>query len=316
MPKKENIEALFDNIAPSYDKLNHILSLNIDKIWRRRAVRELLDGYAGRRDQSPDTVANVPQSGTCRVLDVACGTGDFAIAIAKKCGEGGKITGVDISENMLAIGRGKVAKAGFAEDGGADTIGGEQRCDGIAEDGGTDTIGREQRCDGIAEDGGADTTGGEQRCDGIAEDGGATVKKPRTTIDLQYGDCENLPFADGSFDRVSAAFGVRNFEHLSVGLKEMHRALTTGGKAVILELSIPQNKFVAKTYRLYFEHILPWIGKILSGDKPAYKYLPASVLNFPAPEKFCGMLREAGFTDVTHKAFNLGICRMYVGYRR
>ncbi len=232
MPKKENIEQLFDNIAPTYDKLNHLLSLNIDKSWRRKAVRRIVD------TREP-----------LRVLDVACGTGDFAIAIARKAAAGSVITGVDISEKMMEVGRRKISDLGLE-------------------------------------------------------------------ILLEQGDCEALKYADGSFDRVSAAFGVRNFEHIGIGLNEMHRVLATGGKAVILELSIPQNKLAASLYRIYFEHILPWIGKIVSGDKPAYKYLPASVLNFPAPEKFCGMLRASGFTDVRHKSLSLGICRMYIGCKK
>ncbi len=240
MPKKENIEALFDNIAPSYDKLNHILSLNIDKTWRRRAVREILEGRGGQRGLN--------------ILDVACGTGDMAIEIAhqmRKSHTEGRITGVDLSENMMSVGREKISKAGFSD-----------------------------------------------------------------LTALQQGDCEALKYSDGSFDRVTAAFGVRNFEHIDVGLGEMHRVLAAGGKVVILELSIPRNKFAASLYRVDFEHILPWIGKIVSGDKPAYKYLPASVLNFPCPEKFCEMLHAAGFTEVRHKTLSLGICQMYVGYKR
>ncbi len=256
MPKKENIEALFDNIAPSYDKLNHILSLNIDKTWRRRAVREILGGRGSQRGHNGATTGDVPQNGTSplRVLDVACGTGDMAIEIARQMRKSrteGHVTGVDLSENMMSVGREKISKTGFSD---------------------------------------------------------LTV--------LQQGDCEELNYADGGFDRVTAAFGVRNFEHIDVGVGEMHRVLSAGGKVVILELSIPRNKLAASLYRVYFEHILPWIGKIVSGDKPAYKYLPASVLNFPAPEKFCEMLRSAGFTEVRHKSLSLGICQMYVGYKR
>ncbi len=258
MPKKENIEALFDNIAPSYDKLNHLLSLNIDRTWRRRAAREILDGRneERKRSSSVTATADVPQNGTSRlrVLDLACGTGDMAIEIArqmKRGGVDGTIIGIDLSENMMSVGREKISRAGFSD-----------------------------------------------------------------LTSLLQGDCENLPYAEGSFDRVTAAFGVRNFEHIELGLSEMRRVLAKGGKVVILELSIPQNKAAARLYRIYFEHILPRVGKIISGDKPAYKYLPASVLNFPAPEKFCGMLRAAGFTEVHHRALSLGICRMYIGCKK
>ena len=228
MAKKEKIEKLFDKIAPDYDKLNHILSLNIDKGWRSKAVREIID---------KDTPLNI--------LDVACGTGDFTIEIAKKAAAGSKMTGIDLSEGMMSIGREKLAAAGIE----------------------------------------------------------AT---------LEQGDCEALKYSEGTFDRISVGFGVRNFENLPTGLKEMHRVLKPGGKLVILELSVPSNAFIRWCYKLYFLKILPVIGGLISGERGAYEYLPASVLHFPAPDKFQAMLREAGFADVKHKALTLGICRMYI----
>ena len=131
--------------------------------------------------------------------------------------------------------------------------------------------------------------------------------------ELLVGDCEALPYEDGSFERVSVGFGVRNFEHLELGLSEMHRVLTPGGKLVILELSVPSNSFVRWCYKLYFLKILPAIGGLISGERGAYEYLPASVLRFPAPDKFVAMMKTAGFASVEHKAFTLGICRMYIG---
>lgn len=231
MAKKEKIKSLFDNIAPDYDKLNHILSLNIDKGWRRKAVKEIADSA------KPLTV-----------LDVACGTGDFTIEIARKAAEGSSIIGIDLSEGMMKVGREKLKAAGI------------------------------------------DAT-------------------------LEYGDCEALTYPGSSFDRVSVGFGVRNFEHLEIGLKEMYRVLKPGGKLVILELSVPTNPVIRWCYKLYFLKILPAIGGWVSGNRGAYKYLPASVLHFPAPDKFIPMLKEAGFGDVRHKAFTLGICRMYVGIK-
>ncbi len=231
MAKKEGIRTLFDRIAPEYDRLNHILSLNIDKGWRRKAVRETVDA---------DTPLNV--------LDVACGTGDFTIEIAQKAPQGSRVTGIDLSEGMMSVGREKIRQAGV-----------------------------------------------------IAE--------------MVQGDCESLPFEDGSFDRVSAAFGVRNFEHLDVGLSEMHRVLKTGGKLVVLELSVPSNSFIRWCYCLYFQKVLPVIGGWISGNRGAYEYLPESVLRFPSPEKFMKMMEDAGFAEVSHRSFTLGICRMYVGVR-
>lgn len=229
MPSKEGIKNLFDNIAPEYDRLNHVLSLDIDKIWRRRAVKELADS------QEP-----------LNILDVASGTGDFAIAIAKKAAKGSRVTGIDISEGMLAIGREKVTKCGLAE-----------------------------------------------------------------TITLEYGDSEKIPYAEETFDRVSAAFGVRNFEHMDTGLAEMRRVLKKGGAITILELSEPQNKIARWFYRLYSTNILPKIGGKVSGNRGAYEYLPASVQRFPKPARFKEMMSEAGFRNIRHKAFTFGICRMY-----
>lgn len=231
MAKKDKIKSLFDNIAPDYDKLNHILSLNIDKGWRRKAVREIVD-----------------TNEVLTVLDVACGTGDFTIEIARKAAANSRVIGIDLSEGMMKVGRDKIAAA-------------------------------------------------------------------NVNAVLEYGDCEALTYADDTFDRISVGFGVRNFEHLAVGLGEMCRVLKPGGKLVILELSIPSNPLIRWFYKLYFLNILPAIGGMVSGNRSAYEYLPASVLHFPAPDKFIPMLREAGFAEVKHKAFTFGVCRMYVGIK-
>jgi demethylmenaquinone methyltransferase/2-methoxy-6-polyprenyl-1,4-benzoquinol methylase len=229
MAKKEGIRKLFDNIAPDYDRLNHILSLNIDKGWRKKAVRE---------------IADVDKS--LKVLDVACGTADFTIEIAKKIAPESEVTGVDISEGMMAIGREKIKKAGVS-------------------------------------------------------------------ADLSVADCEALPYQDNTFDRISVGFGVRNFENLEIGLSEMFRVLVPGGKLVILELSIPSNAFIRWCYKLYFLKILPTIGGLVSGNRGAYEYLPASVLRFPTPDKFVEMMKAAGFSPVEHTQMTFGICRMYIG---
>ena len=272
---------MFDSIAGDYDSLNHILSLDVDKIWRRRALKRIVDAPA-----------------PARVLDLACGTGDFSIAIAKALsrshkrvvtpieahvkasvkapveapakapveaqvtstgfvtgGSGksdsatkGHVTGVDLSEGMLAVMREKVGKAGLAD-----------------------------------------------------------------MISIEEGDGEALRFPDNTFDRVTIAFGIRNFEDRPKGLREMLRVLKPGGRLVILELSRPENKIIRWFYDLYFLHILPKIGGKVSGDKAAYAYLPASVAAFPGKKAFMATMREAGFRAVTHKAFTLGICRMYTG---
>lgn len=231
---------MFNSIAGDYDSLNHILSLDIDKIWRKKALKVIADAPA-----------------PVQVLDLACGTGDFSIAIAKALRKqalrqaqrpSGHVTGVDLSEGMLAVMREKVAKAGL---------------------------------------------------DGM--------------ISIEEGDGENLRFPDNTFDRVTIAFGIRNFEDRQKGLREMLRVLRPGGRLVILELSRPENRIIRWFYDLYFLHILPKIGGKVSGDKAAYAYLPASVAAFPGKKEFTATMRSAGFRSVTHKAFTLGICRMYTG---
>ena len=223
---------MFDNIAPTYDKLNHVLSMNVDKRWRRHALKEIVDG--------------TPQ----RVLDVACGTGDSTISIAKAAAEGSAVIGVDISAGMMAFVKAKADKAGVGD-----------------------------------------------------------------RIELQVADGEALPFGEGTFDRVTCAFGIRNFEHKEKGLEEFLRVLKPGGRAVILELSVPQNRLVRWAYDLYFAHLLPKVGGAVSGDKAAYRYLPASVHAFPSPQDFCRMLEAAGFRGVRFRTFSFGLCRMYVGER-
>ncbi len=235
-PDKKKIQGMFDGIAPDYDKLNHIMSLNIDKRWRRRALKEIL-----------------PKShyGTLRILDIACGTGDFSIAMARSLRDrkyDGLIDAADISEGMLSVMRGKVGESG---------------------------IGR--------------------------------------FISIKTGDGENLEYSDATFDRVTNAFGIRNFQNREKGLSEMLRVLKPGGKLVILELAIPQNSFVRSVYKLYFLHIMPFVGGLVSGDRKAYRYLPASVVAFPAPDAFCGTMKACGFTKVRHKSFTLGLCQMFVG---
>ena len=121
-----------------------------------------------------------------------------------------------------------------------------------------------------------------------------------------------MSFADSSFDCVTCSFGIRNFEHKEKGLAEFRRVLRPGGKLVILELSVPQNKVLRRLYDIYFLHILPWIGGLISGEKAAYRYLPASVHNFPAPDAFAIMLSEAGFSSVRYRTLSLGLCRLYI----
>ena len=283
MPKKEKIQQMFDGIAGDYDRLNHIMSLGIDRSWRRRAIKEIVrkapalsaSASADTGAKSDPEAAQRPASGTARqtaqsanstavqsasgivghpaaqeILDIACGTGDFSIAIARAMAPGSRVTGLDLSEGMLAVMRAKLAASGL-------------------------------------------------------EDRVACVQ----------GDSEALPYADAAFDCVTIAFGIRNFEHRETALREILRVLKPGGKLVILELSVPSNPVIRWFYKLYFTGLLPIIGGKISGNKAAYRYLPASVLNFPGRDEWMATMRACGYAGVRHKAFTLGICRMYIGLK-
>ena len=230
-PRTLDTERLFNSIAPTYDSLNHWLSLGVDKSWRRRSLRWIVDPSA-------------PQ----QILDIACGTGDYSIAIARRAHPDTVVTGVDLTEAMLQVMRSKVEKAGLA--------------------------GR---------------------------------------IVAEQGNAEAMRFADNRFDRATIAFGIRNFEHREQALREILRVLKPGGRLVILELSVPSNPLLRWCYNLYFTRLLPAIGGMVSGDKAAYRYLPASVLSFPNKREWMETMRRCGFRNVSHRAYTLGICRLYIG---
>ena len=140
------------------------------------------------------------------------------------------------------------------------------------------------------------------------------VQNLDSVITLQVEDCENLSFDDNTFDAAFIAFGIRNFEDRRNGLRELRRVLKPNGHLLILELSVPQNKILLSLYKLYFLHILPFIGKKISGDSMAYTYLPQSVMNFPKPKEFMEMMKECGYRNVRQKALTFGLCRMYEGF--
>ena len=228
MAKKEVVEGIFNDIAPKYDLLNHLLSLNIDKGWRRKAMR------------------CVEEDGKGHLLDVACGTGDFSIAA---CRAGVRqVTGIDISANMVNIGRKKVAEVGLAGQ-----------------------------------------------------------------IDLMSGDSEAMEFGDNTFDTVTVAFGVRNFEHLEQGLREMYRVLRPGGKVIILEFSMPEHFPMKQLYKFYFRRVLPVVGGWVSGNRGAYTYLPESVMKFPQGRAFLDIMARCGFQGAARHKLTFGIASLYTG---
>ena len=226
LSKKQQVAQMFDNIAKRYDFLNRFLSVGIDIYWRKKTIDQL-------KNNKPLTI-----------LDIATGTGDLAIESVRL--DPKQITGVDISEQMLEIGRDKIQK-----------------------------------------------------------------KNLNKIIQLRYGDSENLPFENNSFDAITCAFGVRNFENLEKGLQEMYRVLKNGGKVVILEFSKPQQFPVKQLYTFYFNSVLPVIGKLISKDISAYTYLPESVNMFPDGKTFLNCLKSVGFSNPIQKSLSFGIASIY-----
>ena len=288
---------MFDSIAGDYDSLNHILSLDVDKIWRRRALKRIVDAPA-----------------PARVLDLACGTGDFSIAIAKALSRSHKRVGTPIEAHVKAPAKAPVkapveapveapAKAPVEAPAKVPVEAQVTSTGFVTGDSGRSDLMTKGHVTGV------------DLSEGMLAVMREKVGKAGLTemISIEEGDGENLRFPDNTFDRVTIAFGIRNFEDRPKGLREMLRVLKPGGRLVILELSRPENKIIRWFYDLYFLHILPKIGGKVSGDKAAYAYLPASVAAFPGKKEFTATMREAGFRTVTHKAFTLGICRMYTG---
>ena len=134
-------------------------------------------------------------------------------------------------------------------------------------------------------------------------------------ISLQSGDSETINYPPASFDAVSVAFGVRNFEHLEKGLKEIFRVLKPGGKLVILEFSKPKTLGIKQLYNLYMGIIAPQVGKIFCKNKDAYQYLNDSVQRFPEGNEFVDILQSVGFTNTTCKHLSFGICSIYAGIK-
>lgn len=228
--KKEEVAEMFNNISGRYDFLNHFLSLGIDKLWRKKAVHEL-------KQLQPK-----------RILDIATGTGDFALELLKLKPE--QVIGLDISSGMLEVGRVKMKK-----------------------------------------------------------------RKVDNVIQMVLGDSESIPYADGHFDALTVAFGVRNFENLEKGLSEMLRVLRPGGKAVILEFSKPKRFPVKHVFGFYSKYIIPFLGKSISKDEKAYAYLPESVAAFPEGTDFIEILNEVGYQQATATTVSGGIATIYTGIK-
>ena len=224
--KKEQVAKMFDAISGGYDRLNRVISFGIDVKWRNKVLK-LVEAT------NPKTI-----------LDIATGTGDLALMMAKI--KDVKITGIDISAGMLDVGRKKIA-----------------------------------------------------------------AKDLSPKIDMLLVDSENMPFADHTFDAMTVGFGIRNFEHLEIGLAEILRVLKPGGIFVILETSVPVKTPFKQGYAFYTKRILPIIGKLFSKDNAAYGYLSESASVFPYGEKLNNILRKIGFINVVSMPQTFGVATIY-----
>jgi demethylmenaquinone methyltransferase/2-methoxy-6-polyprenyl-1,4-benzoquinol methylase len=232
--KRDRVARMFDRIASRYDLLNRVISLGLDKGWRRVLVREVASRHPAGR-----------------LLDVATGTGDLALALA---GAGAsEVIGVDISPGMLAEARRK-------------------------------------------------------------SDAPAPAKAA-SAVRFELGDAAALPFPDARFDAVTVAFGVRNFEDLEAGLRELSRVLRPGGTLAVLELGTPRSRLLRLGHAAYTRGILPLVAGLVSGERAAYTYLPASVAAFPDPTRFASLLETLGLADVRTRAFALGAAHLTLARR-
>jgi demethylmenaquinone methyltransferase/2-methoxy-6-polyprenyl-1,4-benzoquinol methylase len=228
--KRRYVQAMFSDIAPRYDFLNHLLSFNLDKRWRRRAIRCL----------------EWQRSAEGTYLDLCAGTLDVAVMLASQPGFTGRVIGADFAEPMLRAGR---------------------------------------------------------------------VKASGTAVHPVAGDALALPLRDGSCAGAIVAFGVRNVADLDASLREVARVLRPGGRYVILEFTTPRAALIRGAYHLYFHHVLPVVGGLVSGNRTAYRYLPESVAQFPAPAELADRLRSAGFREVSWSSMTFGTVAIHVGTR-
>ena len=231
--KGAQVREMFDRIAPAYDFMNRMMTFGVDKRWRRKAVR---------------LVANSPQvtqQSEPRILDIATGTGDLAIALSRAIPKA-HITGIDLSEGMLEIGRRKVTEHGLAN-----------------------------------------------------------------RIELLCADCLEMPFPDNTFDCITVAYGVRNFQCLADGYREMARVLRPGGLLCVIELSTPSSSLIRPFYNFYTKYIIPAAGRMVSHDVSAYAYLPQSIAAVPQGERMVELIEESGLDKGTSRPLTFGVCSIY-----
>lgn len=231
--KGDQVEQMFDSIAPAYDFMNTAMTFGLHRLWRNSALKELC--------ATPDL------NGDVALLDVACGTGDVTIELARRLPTA-RITGIDLSEGMLKIASDKISRLN---------------------------------------------------------------QDLRQRLSFRCGDCLNLPFDDNSFDAITVAYGVRNFENLRAGYAEMRRVLKPGGRLCVIELSVPGAAITRWGYNLYSRHIIPCIGKMVSGDSRAYTYLPESIAACPQRDDMTALMADVGFNSPKWRTMTFGTVGIY-----
>jgi demethylmenaquinone methyltransferase / 2-methoxy-6-polyprenyl-1,4-benzoquinol methylase len=148
---------------------------------------------------------------------------------------------------------------------------------------------------------------------GMIEEARRKAKKHREGVSFVVGDGMNLPFEDGSFDAVTISFGLRNMPDYAASVREMARVLKPGGRLVCLEMTPFRRPFLGPLFKVYFEHVVPVIGWLVSRDYKAYKYLPDSVRAFPAADTLADIFHDAGLEDVTYQLLGFGTVAMHRG---
>jgi len=225
--KRDFVRGMFSAIAPRYDLLNHLLSFNVDRLWRRRAIAAL----------------NWQVAPSATYLDLCAGTLDVAALLAQQPSFSGRVLGADFAEPMLRAGREKVSES----------------------------------------------------------------------VSPVVADALDLPLAANSAGGAIVAFGIRNVNDLDAALREVYRVLNRGARFVILEFTTPRNPVMRAFYHLYFHHVLPFIGGVVSGHRNAYRYLPESVAQFSAEEELATRMTTAGFVDVRWISLSFGIAAIHIG---
>lgn len=236
--KTEQVEEMFDSIAPAYDFMNTAMTFGLHRIWRSKALKAAsrAAGEKGFRD----------------ILDIATGTGDVAFELNRRFPKA-RITGLDLSEGMLKVADKKLKNAD---------------------------------------------------------------ESVRNHIIFEQGDSLDMRFPDNSFDLITVAYGVRNFEHLDRGLTEMTRVLRPGGTLCIIELSCPVNPVLLSFYNLYSRHIIPAVGRLVSGDSRAYTYLPESIAAAPQRDALTSLMTRAGLCDTRWRSLTFGAVTYYIAHKK